>query len=362
MKKVLVINNGTAGLFGFRQEVLEELCKNYAVTVLAKDTGNKNDLEKMGCTVILAELEYHGTNPFKELSLIRFYKRAIKKIKPDIVLTYTIKPNIYAGMSCAALNVPYIANITGLGTAVEKDSLIQKITIPLYRYGLRKAKKVFFQNKDNLKFMRKHKIVSDNYELLPGSGVNLERFKLMDYPIGEKVEFTFISRVMKEKGIDQYLEAAKTIHSKYPNTVFHVYGKCDGQYESILSKMMDDGVIMYHGYTTDVISVHAKSSCTIHPSYYPEGMSNVILESAACGRPVITTDRAGCREAVDNGITGYIVKQRDAQDLIKKIEEFLSLDWEQRRIMGIQGRLKVEREFDRNIVVNRYMEEVESGL
>lgn len=358
MKKVLVINNGTAGLFGFRREVLEELCKNYAVTVLAKDTGNKNDLEKMGCTVILAELEYHGTNPFKELSLIRFYKRAIKEMRPDIVLTYTIKPNIYAGISCASLNVPYVANITGLGTAVEKNSLIQKITIPLYRYGLRKAKKVFFQNNENLTFMRKHNIVSDNYELLPGSGVNLERYKLMDYPIGEKVEFTFISRVMKEKGIDQYLEAAEAIRSRYPNTIFHVYGKCDSQYEPILKQMTENGTIIYHGYTTDVIGVHANSSCTVHPSYYPEGMSNVLLESAACGRPVITTDRAGCREIVDDGVNGYMVKQRDSRDLIEKIEKFLSLSWEERRQMGLRGRAKVEKEFSRQIVVRKYLEEI----
>lgn len=358
MKNVLVINNGTAGLYGFRRELLEELCKNHNVIVLAKDTGNRNELVTMGCSFVPAEIEYHGINPLQEISLIWFYKRMIKEHKPDIVLTYTIKPNIYGGIACANLGIPYIANITGLGTAVENKGWMQKITVPLYRYGLRKAKKVFFQNRENLDFMLRRSIVSDNYELIPGSGVNLKRFKLMDYPHNDTVDFTFISRVMKEKGIDQYLEAARKIHPKYSNAIFHVYGKCDGKYESILNKMMDDGIIVYHGYTTDVIGVHSKSSCTIHPSYYPEGMSNVLLESAACGRPIITTDRAGCREAIENGVNGFIVRQQDSKDLIDKIEKFMSLSWEQRREMGIQGRRKVENEFDRDIVVRRYMEEI----
>ena len=362
MKNILVINNGTAGLYGFRRELLEVLCQTNNVTVIAKDTGNRNELINLGCTYIPAELQYHGTNLLEELSLLRFYKRIIKETKPDVVLTYTIKPNIYGGIACAAIGVPYIANITGLGTAVENKGWMQKITVPLYRYGLRKAKRVFFQNNENLEFMLLRRIVSDNYELLPGSGVNLKRYKLLDYPNCDTVDFTFISRVMKEKGIDQYIEAARTIHFKYPNTVFHVYGKCERQYESILNKMEDEGIIVYHGYTTDVIGVHANSSCTIHPSYYPEGMSNVLLESAACGRPIITTDRAGCREAVEDGKTGYIVKQKDSKDLIKKIETFLSLSWEQRKEMGIRGREKVEKEFDRGIIVRKYLEEIGSGL
>lgn len=358
MKKILVINNGTAGLFGFRREVLESLCKQFLVIVLAKDTGNLGDLKSMGCKYIASDIEYHGTNLLKEIALISFYKKIISRVKPDVVLTYTIKPNIYGGIACSKMRIPYIANITGLGTAVENEGIMQKITVPLYRLGLRKAQKVFFQNAHNLEFMRKRKMISGAYELLPGSGVNLDRFQLLEYPKRDTIDFTFISRVMKEKGIDQYLDAARAICKKYPNAVFHVYGKCDEQYKDVLSRLDAEGVIRYHGYTADVIAVHKESACTIHPSYYPEGMSNVLLESAASGRPVITTDRAGCREAVDDNVSGYIISQKDSQALIQAIEQFLTLSWEERKRMGLAGRVKVEREFNRKIVVDTYVDTI----
>lgn len=359
MQNILIINNGTSGLFGFRRELLETLCKEHKVTVIAKDTGSVDKLLNLGCKYIPVEMDYHGANPIKEYGLLRFYRCQIKQLKPDIVLTYTIKPNTYGGMACASMGVPYIANITGLGTAVEYGGLMQKITIPLYRFGLRKAQKVFFQNKENMEFMKKHRMVSDNYDLLPGSGVNLERFPLLDYPDSQSVDFVFISRIMKEKGIYQYVDAAKTIREKYPFTRFHVYGSADSQNESAMKELHDAGVIVYHGYTTNVGAVHSMSSCTIHPTYYPEGMSNVLLESCASGRPIITTDRAGCREIVDDGVNGFVVKQKDSQDLIEKIEKFLSLSWEERRAMGLAGRAKVEREFDRNIVIEKYLNEME---
>lgn len=362
MDRILVINNGTAGLYGFRNELLRELCKKYKVFILAKDTGNREDLCRMGCKYIPADIDYHGTNPIKELKLLEFYRKTIKTIRPGIVLTYTIKPNIYGGLICSQQKIPYIANITGLGTAVESRSLLQFFSIPLYRLGLRNAYTVFFQNQENLEFMLKKHIVSGRYDLIPGSGVNLDRYRMLDYPQSETINFTFISRVMREKGIDLYLEAAKVIHAKYPNTCFHIYGNCDDQYKSVLKEYDQSDAVVYHGYTTDVIGVHRLSACTVHPSFYPEGMSNVLLESAACGRPVITTDRAGCRETVEDGITGFIVKQKDCQDLIDKIEKFLQLSWEQRREMGYAGRAKVEAQFDRKIVVNRYLEEIQRGL
>ena len=361
MKKILVINNGTAGLFGFRRELLTELCKGCSVTVVAKNNGRTEELAEMGCKLIDAEIEFHGKNPLQDLNLIRLFKRILRAEKPDIVLTYTIKPNVYGGIACASLRVPFVANITGLGVAVENGGLMQKITVPLYRFGLRKAQKVFFQNEENMKFMLDRRMISGDYELIPGSGVNLERFQLLDYPQGDTVDFSFISRVMKEKGIDQYLAAAKAIRAKHPEAVFHIYGMCTEAYKTVLQEQQDAGNIIYHGYTKDVIGVHRQSACTIHPSYYPEGMSNVLLESAASGRPVITTDRAGCRETVEDGVTGYMIRKQNSQDLIDAVEKFLALTWEERRQMGIAGRRKVEREFDRNIVVNKYLAEVEKA-
>ena len=281
MKKILVISNGTAGLYGFRREVLEALCQEHEVTVLAKDTGSLKELTEMGCKFIPAAIEYHGTNPVKELKLLRFYKKQIQEIQPDIVLTYTIKPNIYGGIACARLGIPYIANITGLGVAVENKGLLQLVSIPLYRYGLRKAQKVFFQNVDNMEFMRNHRMISGNYELLPGSGVNLDRYQVLEYPNGDTVDFVFIARIIKEKGIDQYLDAAKYIREKYPNTRFHICGGCSEAYKDIIKNLNESGTIVYHGHVSEISNMHKISQCTIHPTYYPEGMSNVLLESAA---------------------------------------------------------------------------------
>ena len=357
MQKVLIISNVTNGLYLFRRELIEQLVKNYQVDILANDTGSVEALLKLGCRVSISPMKRHGTNPLKEIQLFQYYKKKIENIKPDVVLTYTIKPNIYAGMACAQLKVPYIANITGLGTAVEQKGILQRLTLIMLKRGLRKAQKVFFQNPENRDYLLRHHIISGDYDLIPGSGVNLERFPLLDYPQGETVDFFFISRVMKEKGIEQYLDAAAYIRQKYPNTRFHVCG-AGAAYKEKLENLSAEGTIIYHGKISDVVGMHKISSCTIHPTYYPEGMSNVLLESCACGRPIITTDRPGCREIVDDGVNGFVVKQQNSQDLILKIEKFLALSWEERRQMGLRGRAKVEREFDRRIVVSKYLEEI----
>ena len=362
-EKILIVSNVTGGLASFRSELIESLTKDYDVIILASDNGRKEVLEAAGAKVILMNLDRHGTNPLKEMKLVSYYKKQMKEIKPKIVLTYTIKPNVYAGIAAASLKIPYIANITGLGPAVENGGLLQKITIPLYKYGLRKAQKVFFQNESNQKYMLKHRIVKNGQnELIPGSGVNLVKYRPLPYPQQDTINFVFIARIVKEKGIEQYLDAAKAIRAKHPETRFHIYGRCDGNYEEILENLNTNGTIIYHGQTNDISGVHAISSCTIHPSFYPEGMSNVLLESCACARPVITTNRPGCREIVEDGVNGYIVRQKDSADLIAKIEKFLALSREDRMNMGLSGRTKVEREFDRQIVVNKYMEEINRGL
>lgn len=198
------------------------------------------------------------------------------------------------------------------------------------------------------------------YDMLPGSGVNLQNYAVSEYPKGETIDFVFVSRIMKEKGIDQYLEAAKVIRERYPETRFHICGFCEQAYENRLKQMTDEGIIIYHGLVKDMAGVYAKMSCTIHPTYYPEGLSNVLLESAACGRPIITTNRSGCREVVDDGINGYVIKEKDSQDLIDKIELFLKKKPEERKQMGLAGRRKVEKTFDRKIVIEKYLNEVKN--
>ena len=268
---------------------------------------------------------------------------------------------MYGGIACNKYKVPYVVNITGLGTAVENAGIMQKITLILYKKGLKSAQKVFFQNIENQNFMLEHKVVNGKYDLLPGSGVNLNQYAVMEYPTGDTIDFVFIARVMKEKGIDQYLDAAKYIRKKYPNTRFHVCGACEQDYKETLDKLSEQGIIQYHGLVKDITAIHKISSCTIHPTYYPEGLSNVLLESCACGRPIITTNRAGCREVVDDGVNGFVIKEKNSQDLIEKIEKFLALSYKARMNMGLAGRKKVEREFSRQIVVDKYMKEIKES-
>ncbi|MFD2044560.1 glycosyltransferase family 4 protein [Ornithinibacillus salinisoli] len=358
MMRILVLANFGMGLYNFRKELLEKLIEqNHEVYIsLPNDQEYVPKLERLGCKFINTPVSRRGTNPITDFRLLLNYKKMIRNIKPDVVLTYTIKPNIYGGLACRLANVSYLVNITGLGTAVENGGLLQKITLLLYKASLKRAKCVFFQNSGNMNFLTKQKVIKGNYKVLPGSGVNLNHYALLDYPSDNTtINFLFISRVMKEKGIDQYLDAASHIKKKYPNTAFHIIGFCEDAYEEKLMEMQEKGIIKYHGKQSDVREFHKISHCTIHPTYYPEGMSNVLLESAACGRPIITTNRNGCKEIIDEGINGYIVEQKNSQDLIGKIEKFLDLDYEAKREMGIAGREKVENEFDRQIIINEYL-------
>lgn len=362
--KVLILANNSVGLYKFRKELLEALlAKKHEVFISLPNGDFIEEMQQMGCHFIETEISRHGTNPFTDIALTKKYCTIIKSVKPDIVFTYTIKPNVYGGIACQLCKVPYVANVTGLGTAVENGGILQKITLTLYRIGLRKAKRVFFQNQENQDFMFKHKVVKGAYSLLPGSGVNLEQFAPLPYPDEtDGIHFVFISRIMREKGIEQYLDAASSLRAKRSNLqiFFHICGFCEPEYKGKLEEYVKNGIVIYHGMVRNVREILAKTHCTIHPSFYPEGISNVLLESCASARPIITTDRSGCREVVENGVNGFVVKQRDSEDLIQKIEKFLALTHEQKMQMGLAGRVKVEREFDRKIVVDAYLKELEN--
>lgn len=360
MKRVLFLVNHDVVIYNFRLELVERLLRDgYEVWISSPYGERIVSLMELGCKYEDVKISRHGMNPIKELKLIKYYYNFIQNLNPDIVFTYTIKPNIYGGIVCQRLKIPYIENITGLGTAVENRGIKQKLTIFLYKIALKAAQKVFFQNIENQDFFARHKIAIGKHDLLPGSGVNLERFSVLEYPSEKTIEFAFISRIMKEKGIDQYLEAAQYIKSKHPNTVFHVCGFCEENYLDKLRQLSKDNIIIYHGMVRDVREIFKVAHCTVHPTYYPEGLSNVLLESCACARPIITTNRSGCREVVEDEVNGYIVREKDSGDLIGKIEKFLSLSNEDRRKMGLLGRAKIEKEFDRNIVINKYLDELQ---
>lgn len=359
-KKILFLVNHDIVIYNFRKELVERLLlEGYEVYISSPYGERIDDLMQMGCNYIETTVDRHGINPIKDLFLIKFYKKIIKQIKPKVVLTYTIKPNIYGGIAAKRYNIPYIANITGLGTAVEKKGILQIITVLMYKYSFKKIQTVFLQNQENMDFFKKKNIAQDKLKLLPGSGVNLKHFQLLEYPPEDTIEFVFISRIMKEKGIDLYLEAAKIITTKYPNTKFHVCGFCEENYEKKLKEYQDEGYIIYHGMVRDIREILKFTHCTIHPSYYPEGISNVLLESAACGRPLITTDRSGCREVVKTDINGFIVYPINVVNLIQKIEVFLNLHYKEKIVMGYNSRKYVEQNFDRIIVVNSYIKEIE---
>lgn len=349
-------------MYNFRKEVVKALIDNgHSIIISAPFDDIASLFEEMGCKLIDTLFNRKGLNPLKDLQLIMHYRELIKKIKPDVVLSYTIKPNLYGGMACQLCGVPQIANVTGLGSAVENPGWLQRLTILLYKKGLRKTYMTFFQNKANMEFCQQHKMVKGKTRLIPGSGVNLQHHTYQDYPVeSEPVRFIFISRLLREKGIEEYLAAAEVIKQRHPETEFHILGLCEEAYDDIVKDLQNRGIVQYHGRQKDVRPFIGKCHCTVHPSFYPEGMSNVLLESCATGRPIITTDRPGCREIIENGVNGFIVRQRDSEDVIEKIEYFLAMPYEQKRQMGISARKKVEREFDRKIVVKAYLEEITS--
>lgn len=359
-KKVLILVNHDLVIYNFRKELVEKLIEsNYQVIICSPNGKRIKQLIEMGCEYKEIVINRHGTNPVQDIRLIKKYYDVMNEVKPSIVLTYTIKPNIYGGFVARVLKIPYVANITGLGSAVEKESFIQKITLSLYKVSFKKINKIYFQNEENMLFFKKNNLISSKFSLVPGSGVNLNEFKKIDYPEKEEINFIFISRIMKEKGIDQYLEAATFIKKKYKNVNFHICGFCEEDYENKLEMMNNQGIIKYHGMVDDIREILKFCHCTIHPSYYPEGISNVLLESAASGRPLITTDRSGCREVVDESMNGFIIKQKNVEDLISKIEKFIKLDYKRKCEMGTYSRNKVEKEFNRDIIVNDYMSTIE---
>ena len=371
--KVLILANNDVGLYKFRKELISELlhpgsflkdriAEPCEVYISLPNGGFVPELVDMGCIFIDTPFERHGTNPIAELKLISRYKQIIREVRPDIVFSYTIKPNIYGGMACKALKIPCIMNITGLGTAVENGGVLQKITLLLYKFALLGAKKVFFQNSENEQFFTEHSLAIGKHDMLPGSGVNVDDYSVFEYPPEDTVEFVFISRIMKEKGIDQYLEAAKAIRKKYPQTRFHICGACEPEYDGELQKLVDDKTVIYHGLVKDIAAIHKVTHCTVHPTYYPEGMSNVLLEAGACGRPVLASDVYGCRETLIPGVSGIVFRPRDAKALENAMETILSYSGEERAGMGVQGRTHVEAVFDRNIVIKAYLEEIRKTI
>ena len=357
MKKVLILANSSNGLYGFRNELLLELLKKYEVYVSLPEEVNRKELEEEGCRFILTPMNRRGMNPFEDLKLCRRYLKILKEVKPDLVLTYTIKPNIYGGICCRQKNIPYMATITGLGTAFQKKGLLRSLIVCLYRKGLKKAARVFFQNKENRKTMSDCRIVQEK-QCVPvnGSGVNTEIHSYREYPDNEETHFLFVGRVMREKGINEFLDAAGKL--KNEKVFFDIVGDCDEDYEEQLRKLEQRGIITWYDFQMNVDPFYERCSALVLPTYH-EGMSNVLMEASASGRPVLASNISGCREIFEEGVTGFGFSPRDSESLIRALKKFLTLPIEERRAMGYNARVKMEKEFNRQGVVQTYLEQIE---
>lgn len=345
------------GLYKFRKELLERLVQEgNEVHVLMPFDEYTNKIKHLGVLVVDISLNRRGVNPIQDFQLLKNYVREIKRIKPDVVLTYTIKPNIFGGMACRITKTPYLTNITGLGTAIENKGILNKIVLYLYQIGLKNATTIFFQNDYNLNYMKKKLKLNNNLVLLPGSGVNVEEYGPLPYPKkGLTLNLLFIGRVMKDKGIEELIFAAKELKDVAVN--IHVVGGCDEDYENELRDLTKQNILTYHGQQIDVKPFIEEAHAIILPSYH-EGTANVLLEGGASARPLIASNIPGCREIIDYDMNGYVFAPKEKEILLQTINQFVELPYEMKKRFGEMSRLKVVREFNREIVIDTYIKAI----
>lgn len=363
MKKILILCNSDSGLYNFRKELLEELIKeNYEVYVSVPIRNRESQLTDMGCKVIDTSIDRRGKNPLADIRLIGTYLKIIKKIKPDLAITYTIKPNIYGGIICRLLKIPYIINITGLGSTFQREGIFKRLIIAMYKAAVKRASCTLFENSNNRNIFINNRILQESKTfLLNGAGVNLERYSFEELPDISLIRFIFIGRIMREKGIDELFYAAKRIKSEYNNVEFEVIGSFEEGYQKRVRELEEKNIISFHGVQGNVKPFIKNAHCLILPSYH-EGMSNVLLEAAAMGRPIITSNIHGCMEAVNNEKNGFLCNVKDRESLYQKITKFIKLPMENKKEMGMESRKHMENVFDRRNVVNETMSIISKAL
>lgn len=360
---LIVSSNTTWYLYNFRRGLISRLVsEGHNVTVLAPLDNWTSRIEQLGCKSVHLTITSRSRNLFKEVSLVFRYGYYLIKERPDAYLGFTLKPVIYGGMVARLLGIPSIMTITGMGSAVVENSWTTRVVELLYRMSIRHAKKVVFQNHSDLQWFLDRKLLSfDRAIQVPGSGVNLSFFSAREPKKRETTEgvvFLMTARVLKDKGIFEFVEAAKQIKAKYPQTRFVLAGATDVDNPTAISRheverWVSDKLIEYVGNVDDVRPLLDYTDCVVLPSYR-EGLSRSLLEAAATARPAVTTSVPGCVDVVEDGITGLVCRPRDADDLSKKIEEFLDLRMSDRVEMGQQARQKIVREFDEKRVITMY--------
>lgn len=367
---IALLTNNDDDIYCFRKELVEEIIASGYEMLISCPYGEKFELMK--------HLEYRydnpvidrrGTNIVADAKLFIHYFTLFIKNRPSVVLTYTAKPNVYAGLAAFLLGIPVISNVTGFGSVLNEGGFKQKLIMSLFKFAFRRSACVMFQNSTNMKLAEESGMVKGEHKLIPGSGVNTERYPLQPYPDGgngkegEKVVFNYIGRILHDKGVDDYIEAAKRIKAEYPQTEFNMLGFIEPteiHYEKLLSELEENGIIKYRGSQKDIKPFVTASHATIHPSTYGEGMSNVLLESASSGRPIISTDNPGCQETFIDSETGFIYHGGNVDALCEQIKKFLALPNDERKSMGKKGREYIKSNFSREIVIEAYLEKINS--
>lgn len=357
--RILVICNCASGLYDFRGMLLRQMISTghtisavIPIEDLPEEKFAESELKSDDVRLIYVPMERRGMNPLKDFELLKTYIRTIKEEKPELVITYTIKPNIYGGIASQMCGVPYAANITGLGTAFQGSGILKQFVIALYRIALRQSKVVFFENCENMQIIMNEGIIKKNQAfLLNGAGVDLDEFSLQPYPIDmDETRFLFIGRVMREKGIDELFSAMRKLVDEGGKCSLDILGGFDEDYSEIIKKYEKEGWLRYRGYQNDIRPFIKNCHCFVLPSWH-EGMANTNLECAASGRPVITSNIHGCLEAVEDEVSGYLCEKQNADDLYRVMKKFTKLSYDERKAMGLAGRKHMEEVFDKKKVV-----------
>jgi len=369
MKKVVIAVNNAWSAYNFRLNLAKGLKENGYKVVFIVPYDNKYSLlikKEFDCFDI--DIDAKGVNPISDFKIMISLYKLYKELKPDLVLTFTIKPNIYSSIVSALLGVKSISNITGLGTLFIKQTFITKVAKLLYEVALRFNSRVFFQNSDDKELFISNSLVSeDKCELLPGSGVDLNKFiPKIKNTNDDKFKFLLIARLLKDKGILEFVEAIKIIKSKYENIEFQVLGEVGVANKTAVTKKelqtwIDEGLVTYLGITDFVQDVIANADCVVLPSYR-EGTPRSLLEACSMEKPIIATNVVGCKEVVDNGINGFLCEVKSAGDLADKMQMMINLSSEERTVMGRAGRKKIVEKFDEKIVINKYLESIKEIL
>lgn len=351
MSKILILANSDIGLYRFRKELIDALSETNEVILFLPYGKCIDYFTSRGCAFIDAALDRRGVNPFSELRLFSSYLRTIKKIKPDMVITYTVKPGIYGGSAARLFGIPYHINITGLGSVFERGGVLSRTVSLMYKFACKKAGTVFFENSANRDFFVSSGLVrKEQCRVLNGAGVNLEEYPVREYPRGDTTRFLFIGRIMAEKGIGELCSAMRKLVSDGLPVALDILGGYEEDYSDLFESGSREGWLFYHDFQSDILPFIRNAHCFVLPSWH-EGMANTNLECAASGRPLITSDIPGCREAVVEGKSGFLVERKNPEALYLAMKSFCGLSYDERREMGLAGRKHMENAFDRKNVV-----------